>query len=304
MRIEIDIPLELTNAEEAACAMHSFRNVVNVISMELQFLRRLVKDPDAFRPSLDLCQCLLDAFDDREKALGCVREMEDHKVLLQEDMKNTLASHPVDEEHRRPMEDALANLDGILDVVDVRVREILARHEAPGAWRALPAEDIEAGMRQVFEAIARNARGRYGIVFAPDEGGPTDYRIELEVRGGEDGTLYLPPVLVDCFRDLTANARKYSEPGSSIRASLVDTGEEVVLEVRDAGRGIPEEEIPEVVAFGVRGSNTRPEETQGGGFGLTKAYLVCRQHGGRMWIESAPGAGCAITLRLPRPPSA
>ena len=41
--------------------------------------------------------------------------------------------------------------------------------------------------------------------------------------------------------------------------------------------------------------------TMGGGFGLTKAYLVTRQFGGRMWIASRPGAGTRITLSIPRP---
>ena len=39
----------------------------------------------------------------------------------------------------------------------------------------------------------------------------------------------------------------------------------------------------------------------GGGFGLTKAFLVTQQFGGRMWIKSELGIGTRITLVLPRP---
>jgi signal transduction histidine kinase len=42
----------------------------------------------------------------------------------------------------------------------------------------------------------------------------------------------------------------------------------------------------------------------GGGFGLTKAFLVTKQFGGRMWIKSELGVGTRITLKLPRPGSA
>jgi len=56
-----------------------------------------------------------------------------------------------------------------------------------------------------------------------------------------------------------------------------------------------------VVAFGKRASNVDDQATMGGGFGLTKAYLVSRQFGGRMWIDSRPGAGTRITISIPRP---
>jgi len=39
----------------------------------------------------------------------------------------------------------------------------------------------------------------------------------------------------------------------------------------------------------------------GGGFGLTKAFLVTKRLGGRMWIRSAVGAGTRITLKVPLP---
>jgi len=42
--------------------------------------------------------------------------------------------------------------------------------------------------------------------------------------------------------------------------------------------------------------------TMGAGFGLTKAYYVTKQFGGRMWIASRLGVGTRITLIIPRPP--
>ena len=45
--------------------------------------------------------------------------------------------------------------------------------------------------------------------------------------------------------------------------------------------------------------------TMGGGFGLTKAYFVCKQYQGRMWIASEPGKGTFIEIKIPgrTPPS-
>jgi signal transduction histidine kinase len=111
----------------------------------------------------------------------------------------------------------------------------------------------------------------------------------------------MPPVLQDVMRDLIANARKYTEPGGEITAGLVDNGKELRFVVEDTGRGIPADEVQQAVAFGTRGSNVADKATMGGGFGLTKAWWVTRQFGGRMWIASDPGSGTRITIRIPHP---
>ena len=70
--------------------------------------------------------------------------------------------------------------------------------------------------------------------------------------------------------------------------------------VKDNGRGIPEDQLQQVVEFGFRGRNVAAHETKGAGFGLTKAYWVARHYKGKMWIESAEQAGTTITLEIPR----
>jgi signal transduction histidine kinase len=104
------------------------------------------------------------------------------------------------------------------------------------------------------------------------------------------------------MRDLAANARKYTAPGGALRVTLAEDGDGLLLRVSDTGRGIPEEEIVEVVRFGRRG---RPDGRVhfGGGYGLTKACHFAHAFGGRIWIRSAPGAGTTVTIRIPRRPS-
>jgi signal transduction histidine kinase len=70
--------------------------------------------------------------------------------------------------------------------------------------------------------------------------------------------------------------------------------------VEDTGRGIPPDEITNVVQFGQRASNVGDVRTMGGGFGLTKAVFVTKQFGGRFWISSEVGAGTRIRIVLPR----
>jgi signal transduction histidine kinase len=58
-------------------------------------------------------------------------------------------------------------------------------------------------------------------------------------------------------------------------------------------------EVERVVEYGRRASNVGNTKTMGGGFGLTKAYLVARQFGGRMWIETELGRGTRVEIALP-----
>ena len=103
------------------------------------------------------------------------------------------------------------------------------------------------------------------------------------------------------FRDLIANARKYTPPGGIINAGLRDDGKQITLVVEDNGMGIPTDEIEKVVDFGYRATNARDRRTCGDGFGMTKAYATVRRFNGRFWIKSSVGAGTKITIRIPRP---
>lgn len=300
-RIEVDVDLGLSGDQEARIELHSFHNVLNIIFGELQILQRVLGDETALAESLGVCEAILSSFDNRQRALESVERIEEHKRIILRDVDQALRLHSTPEEHRHLVQESLENLRSILGVVDVRVRELLARQNVAGRWEAVPTSEIEEGQKQVFTAIARNARGRYGIVFEPEEQGENDYLIEVEIRGDLRGAIRIPPVLTDVMRDLTANARKYTDPGGCVESRLSSDGQAVELTVRDTGRGIPPDELDQVVRFGIRASNTRPSETKGAGFGLTKAYYVCRQHGGRMWLQSGLGEGTAVTLHLPRP---
>ena len=109
----------------------------------------------------------------------------------------------------------------------------------------------------------------------------------------------MPAVLQDVMRDLILNARKYTNLGGTIIAGLVDDGTNLCFVVNDNGRGIPTDQIEQVVQYGQRARNVQDRETKGGGFGLTKAYYVTKQFGGRMWIESEEDRGTTITISIP-----
>lgn len=303
MRKEITIPIDLTRVEESRIAMHSFYNVLNVIYTELQLLRKILAAPDALADSLSLCRELSESFGNPGQALASVRRIENYKPIILQEIQNAISAHPQEPPRDRMIGESLMILHRILDVIEIRVREILARQGAEGSWVQRQVEEVVEDMRIVFRVISLHARERFGVVFDPAEQTPSDYLILFDMAGDSSGRIRLPLVFTDVIRDLSANARKYASPGSTIRIRLAEEGGDLHLCVMDQGRGIPADQMEEIVRFGVRATNTRPEETKGGGFGLTKAYFIARQFSGRMWIESEEGVGTTIEIRIPLPTS-
>jgi PAS domain S-box-containing protein len=113
------------------------------------------------------------------------------------------------------------------------------------------------------------------------------------------------PLTAQCDRDrilqvlsnLVGNAIKFTERGSiSLGARALDGGG-VLISVADTGAGIAAEHLPHIFdRYFQVGSGGR----QGVGLGLSIAKGIIEAHGGRVWAESAPGAGTTIFFTLPR----
>jgi len=71
--------------------------------------------------------------------------------------------------------------------------------------------------------------------------------------------------------------------------------EAVVFEINDDGPGIPDEVQPKIFDPFF----TTKEVGKGTGLGLTVAYAIVQEHGGRIRIESRPGAGASFYVELP-----
>jgi two-component system OmpR family sensor kinase len=102
--------------------------------------------------------------------------------------------------------------------------------------------------------------------------------------------------------NLLDNAIKFSPPGASVEISLTATATDWRIAISDNGSGIPAAEHARIFErFHRLGSELR-RETQGTGIGLSLVKAVAEAHGGKVVLESAPGAGSTFTLILPLPP--
>ena len=90
---------------------------------------------------------------------------------------------------------------------------------------------------------------------------------------------------------LTANGR-----GTLVVRTWQDPEHEsIVLEVNDDGPGVPEDVQTKIFDPFF----TTKEVGKGTGLGLTVAYAIVEEHGGRMWLTSEPGAGASFYVELP-----
>src|SRR5438094_549438 len=71
--------------------------------------------------------------------------------------------------------------------------------------------------------------------------------------------------------------------------------EAITLEINDDGPGIAEDLQPKIFDPFF----TTKEVGQGTGLGLTVAYAIVQEHGGRIHLESRPGAGATFRIELP-----
>ncbi|NMC78693.1 MAG: cell wall metabolism sensor histidine kinase WalK [Chloroflexi bacterium] len=113
------------------------------------------------------------------------------------------------------------------------------------------------------------------------------------------------PVNMDAARigqvlnNLLSNALRHTPAGGrvSIRAWRGVNGLQV--EVEDSGEGIQPEDLPHVFDQFYRGEKSRSRESGGSGLGLAIARGIVEAHGGRIWVESAPGQGAHFCFTLP-----
>lgn len=114
-----------------------------------------------------------------------------------------------------------------------------------------------------------------------------------------------PEVFVDkdkieqVFQNILSNANKYTPKGGKIFIDLFYTDKRVNITFKDTGIGIPKEDLPRIFERFYRVDKTRSREMGGTGLGLSIAHEIILAHDGEIKIDSEPGKGTCVTIRIP-----
>ena len=97
------------------------------------------------------------------------------------------------------------------------------------------------------------------------------------------------------FDNLLRNAMEAQPGGGAIRVSAKRNDHELVVDISDAGPGVPPERRAELFEFG------KTTKVGGNGIGLPLSQLIVESHGGSLVYEDRNGNGSGATFRVTLP---
>lgn len=159
----------------------------------------------------------------------------------------------------------------------------MARHESKQFALNCRPVDVCANIKKHVEAASLEARKKEIQIHLdlPDEAVP--------FANADEGQLDR------VVRNLLANAINYTDNGGAVTIRLTVKNKFLLVQVQDTGRGIPKEHIKHIFTPFHRVENS----TRGTGLGLPIVKSLVKAHGGKIWVESAPGKGSTFSFTIP-----
>ena len=123
-----------------------------------------------------------------------------------------------------------------------------------------------------------------------------DHRLVLDAPARLEG-VWDGERLDQLLTNLVSNAIKYSPAGTEVHVSVRGGAGEARVCVSDHGVGLDPDQVKRLFQPFTR---LYPgQEVRGVGLGLYISKAIVEAHGGRIWVESAPGQGSTFTVALP-----
>jgi len=132
----------------------------------------------------------------------------------------------------------------------------------------------------------------------------------ISLRGLDGGSGAPAPVLGDeaklrqVIGNLVGNALRYTPEGTPIELAVgvrtdPDGARRSVIEVRDHGPGVPEDEAARIFERFYRADTSRTRETGGSGLGLAIVAAIVGSHSGTVRVQPTEGGGATLVVSLP-----
>jgi len=140
--------------------------------------------------------------------------------------------------------------------------------------------DVNALLEDTLNLVRNEIKYKAEVVREYGEVGP------IECHAGQ---------LEQVFMNIMVNAAQAIEGKGEIAVKTSQKDGEVVVQISDTGKGIPEDVMPRLF----EPFFTTKEVGEGTGMGLSIAYVIVEKHNGSIEAESEVGKGTTFTIRLP-----
>jgi heavy metal sensor kinase len=187
------------------------------------------------------------------------------------------------DDYRRALESQLEEFNKLTRLITQLLT--LARAEAGEIPLAARPVDVTSLVASVVDALEPVAQARE-IGLACD-------RLDPAVAHGD------PEWLERLLLNLLDNAIKFTGAGGRIAVSAWTDKADVCLAIRDTGVGIASDAVPRIFERFYRVDPSRTSSEQGIGLGLTLVKWIIDRHRGTIAVDSRPGEGTTITVRIP-----
>lgn len=170
---------------------------------------------------------------------------------------------------------------------------------------------LESLVKDVLNA-ARLESGELVVHAEPASLLPVVKQVVEQMQARMSGRVYQLPIkpglpLIYADRDRVAevlanlldNADKYSPQDQPISIGVSANQIEVTLSIRDAGPGLPPEDLERVFEKFYRTDSSDSQSTYGYGLGLYVCRMIIELQGGRIWAENHPQGGAVFSFTLP-----
>ena len=235
-------------------------------------------------------------------------EVKSHQLEVASQHKSQFLAN-MSHELRTPLNAILGYTELVLDSVygdmPERVHDVLERVHSNGKHLlglindVLDLSKIEAG-QLVLTLDDYSIKDVVHSVFTVVEALATEKSLALKVEMPKD----LPTAhgderrLTQVLLNLVGNAIKFTDSGEVVIEAAASNGA-YTLSVRDTGPGIDPADQAKIFEEFQQADSSSTKTKGGTGLGLSIARRIVAMHGGRIWVESAPGRGSTFFMNVP-----
>jgi len=213
--MEITKYLPLSSEEQSMLDMHSFYNVLSVVTSLCYLIEFDLGIEGVLNENTKLIHNLKDVLKSRFQLIKNLKNYPNLKSSFFEKFEKTLEKYPEALTNKDIIEER-ENIYSVFEVIDKRVGEMNKRLQNDGGWKVFNVEEIEDSFIQFFKAVEKNAKGKYRIIYKDTEQLPNDYLVHSNINSLDNTTIFCHDKVIDIMRDLMANARKYTPFGGQI----------------------------------------------------------------------------------------